>query len=181
MRAFANCLIQFVWLAASFVAGYYIAHMIFDSDLLSGLFTGIFGLLVYFLLFFIQEYIKAFKDPDVRAASALGMSLIKYKKLKKYSDEQEKEVWKGRFNIGNTISVTMEDGYLTEGQITAIDKLQRLYIVSFKEPISLMPSEEPEGGWVDNAFPEETLRLTEEEVLKVLKKELIGTNLHYHF
>ena len=75
----------------------------------------------------------------------------------------------------------MEDDSFVNGIISDIDTHRHLYIVTFNEPVSLMPAEEPVEGWTDNAYPSTVLELTDEELDMILGRKLIGTNVHYHF
>jgi hypothetical protein len=178
---FLNLLIQLLWVVVALFLGYYIASSVFESLLWQCIFSGIFSLLTYFFLYFVYSYIKAFNDPDVRAASALGMSVIRYRKLKQYGLASTKEPWRSKFTTGSRLLVMMEDDSFVNGIITDIDTRRHLYIVTFEEPVSLMPAEEPNGGWSDNAYPSTVLELTDEDLDLILGRKLIGTNVHYHF
>lgn len=174
---YLNLLIQVFWVCVALFVGYYIASSVFGSLLWQCVFSGVFSLLIYFLLYFISGYIKAFNDPDVRAASALGMSVLRYRRYKQAMEES----WQGRFITGGRLLVKMEDEGFVNGIIKDIDTRRHLYIVTFDEPVSLMPAEEPAKGWSDNAYPSTVLELTDEDIDLVLDRKLIGTNVHYHF
>ena len=174
---YLNLLIQVLWIAIALFVGYHIAAFLFGSLLWQSVFSGIFCLLTYFFLYFISSYIKAFYDPDVRAASALGMNVIRYRRYKQALEDS----WQGRFTTGSRLLVKMEDDSFVNGIITDIDTRRHLYIVTFDEPVSLMPAEEPVAGWSDNAYPSTVLELTDEELDMILGRKLIGTNVHYHF
>lgn len=177
-----NCLIQVLWVVLSFAIGIYVAYIAFDSLLWRCIFGGIFSFLTYGIFVFIKYYIKAFNDPDVQRASSLGMSITKYRKLKGTFEEIQKEAeWQRRFGIGDQFRVIMDEGSPVYGTIIDIDFKRQLYIVSFKESISLMPSEEPANGWSDNAYPSKILELSDNDLLNILSKKLIGTSIHYHF
>lgn len=89
--------------------------------------------------------------------------------------------WNHTFGIGDKISLKMEEGGTCIGEITALDNLHRKYVVTFEDDISLMPAEEPEGGWIDNSYPQKTLKLSENEFMLIANRKLIGTTIHYHF
>jgi len=75
----------------------------------------------------------------------------------------------------------MEEGDTCIGEITALDTTHKLYLVTFEDDVSLMPSEEPESGWVDNSYPKKTHRLSENDIMLIANRKLIGTTIHYHF
>ena len=84
---YLNLLIQLFWVGVALFVGYYIASSVFGSLFWQCVFSGVFSLTAYFLLYFISSYIKAFNDLDVRAASALGMSVNHYRLYKQYYNE----------------------------------------------------------------------------------------------
>ena len=89
MKAIINILIQFVWVSISIITGGLIAMYIFESPLLKSIFSGVFSIFVYFLLASITYIIKAAKDPDVQAASNLGMSITRFRHYQRLWDEYQ--------------------------------------------------------------------------------------------
>jgi len=89
MKAFFNIIIQFIWIAVSLIIGGLISMSIFESPLWKSIFSGVFTILVYFLLGLITYSIKAARDPDVKAASSLGMSITRFYKYQRLYDEYQ--------------------------------------------------------------------------------------------
>ena len=89
MRVFLNIFFQLVWIAISLIIGGVISMSIFDSLTLRSIFCGVFSILVYFLLALITYSIKATKDPDVQAASNLGMSITRFHLYQRIFDEYQ--------------------------------------------------------------------------------------------
>lgn len=94
---------------------------------------------------------------------------------------EQTTLWHHKFGIGDKISLKMEEGGTCIGVITALDSQRNLYIVTFEDEVSLMPAEEPVGGWGDNGYPQKTHKLTENEYMLIANRKIIGTTLHYHF
>ena len=89
MRGFLNILIQFVWVAVSLIIGGYISVSVFESPFWKSTFSGVFAILVYCLLYIIVNSIKACRDPDVRAASSLGMTVARFHHYQRLFDEYQ--------------------------------------------------------------------------------------------
>lgn len=87
MKNLFGCVIQFFVVAVSLVIGGLLSDVLFDSQPLLGIFAGIFTVLAYFLLYAIGYSIKAIKDPDVQAASSLGMSITRFHHYQRLFDE----------------------------------------------------------------------------------------------
>lgn len=85
MKAFVNIIIQFFWLFLS----YLIASAMFDKMVWICLFSGLFFVIINFVIYWIQESIKAVKDPDVQAASDLRMSISRFRLYKRLWDEYQ--------------------------------------------------------------------------------------------
>ena len=91
---YMNLLFQLLWVCVALIIGSYISSSFFESLLWQCVFSGIFSLLAYFLLYFVSNYIKAFKDPDVRAASSLVMSVNRYRWYRQHYDEWQEAMTK---------------------------------------------------------------------------------------
>lgn len=99
-------------------------------------------------------------------------------KVRKMSGKQ----WENKYNVGDVVRLKMEDDSgICMGIIGSIDYAQKMYHVNFEYEVSLMPKDEPEGGWVDNAWPSDHIIMSEEDIARVEKREIIGTTCHYHF
>ena len=61
-----------------------------------GLLYGLAFLFVFFIIKWISATKKAMNDPDVKAASELHMSIIRYKKYKEIFDEQVEYARRGK-------------------------------------------------------------------------------------
>lgn len=83
MKAFVNILIQLFWLALCLFLAYLIASALFDKMAWRCLSTGIFSVTIYFFIYWIQESIKAVKDPDVQTAADLRMSISRFRLYKR--------------------------------------------------------------------------------------------------
>lgn len=89
--------------------------------------------------------------------------------------------WHNQYEIGATIPLYMDDGRVCLGVITDVLFSQRLYEVMFDEEVSLVPVKEPEGGWVDNAWPKKILKVSEKEIREIFARTLEGTTVHFHY
>lgn len=89
IKTIINILIQFVWVAVSLITGGLISMSIFESPLLKSIFSGVFTILVYCILYIIVNSIKASRDPDVRAASKLGMTVTRFHHYQRLFDEYQ--------------------------------------------------------------------------------------------
>ena len=74
----------------SLVIGVFIARLITDSIFWRWVIIGLFCFLVQFVI----QYIKATKDPDVRAASSLGMSVARYRWYRECYDKWQETMTK---------------------------------------------------------------------------------------
>lgn len=89
-----NLFIQLFGFCASLLIGTYIVSILFESLLWRCVLGGIFSLLVYVIFVFVINYIKAFKDPDVRTASSLGMSVNRYRWYRECYDKWQDSMTK---------------------------------------------------------------------------------------
>lgn len=89
MKTALNTLIQLVWVALCLSLAYLFANLFFDNIVWKCIFSGLFAVIIYFLLFWIQESIKSVKDPDVQAASNLRIGIKRYRFYKRLWDEYQ--------------------------------------------------------------------------------------------
>ena len=84
-----NKFVHILVIVIALAIGGLLSNLMFDSLLWRSLGSGLFALLAYLLIGWLVETIKAFKDPDVQAASSLGMSIMKYRHYQKLFDEYQ--------------------------------------------------------------------------------------------
>ncbi len=89
MKAAINILIQLFWVALCLFLAYLISSAIFNKTILVYLFSALFAVTIYFVIYWIQESIKAAKDPDVQAASNLRMSITRFRLYQRLWDEYQ--------------------------------------------------------------------------------------------
>ena len=74
----------------SLVIGVFVARLITDNIFWKWVIIALFCFLVQFII----HFIKATKDPDVRAASSLGMSINRYRQYREWYDEWQEAMTK---------------------------------------------------------------------------------------
>lgn len=103
-----------------------------------------------------------------------------YPKEEPSTDDWYKEP-ESKYSVGDTIKIPMEDESTATGSVVEVMDGGKNFIVMFDEFVSLVPTQEPIGGYTDNPMPKKWLKISLEEIEAVEKGELIGTSVHYHF
>lgn len=90
--AAASILIQVFWYAVAGVATYFVTKtwLFGINQPWRAILGGLVFIVIVILLSIITNIIKATKDSDVRAASALGMDIRRYKKYQEWYDEHQR-------------------------------------------------------------------------------------------
>ncbi len=89
MKAAINILIQLFWMILCLFLAYLIASAIFNKTILVYLFSALFAVIIYFVIYWIQESIKSTKDPDMQAASNLKMSITRFRLYQRLWNEHQ--------------------------------------------------------------------------------------------
>lgn len=94
--AVVNILIQIFWIAVCVVMCYVITEWCLDgvSQPWKIILSGLIFAATYFILLLLSNIIKAFKDPDVQAASELKMDVRRYKQYREWYDEHQRLIEK---------------------------------------------------------------------------------------
>ncbi|MDD6007611.1 MAG: hypothetical protein PUC21_09960 [Bacteroidales bacterium] len=94
--AVVNILIQIFWIAVCVVMSYVITEWCLDgvSQPWKIILSGLIFAATYFILLLLSNIIKAFKDPDVQAASELKMDVRRYKQYREWYDEHQRLIEK---------------------------------------------------------------------------------------